>query len=383
MASRLFSVALLGSVLGGSGVAMGAQTDAPDAAKTKVTVTTVTDKLSHPWGLQVLPDGRYLVTERDGALRVVSQQGAVTAPVDGMPNVVNKGQGGLLDVLLAPDYATSGTIFFSYAEPRGNFRNGTTVVRAKLTLEGQSGRVEDGEIIFRQEPAATSFHHFGSRLAFDNAGALLVTTGERGGLSELSQDLGTHLGKVIRIMPDGSVPADNPFVNDDDKRPEVWSYGHRNMQGMTYDSATGTLWVTEHGPRGGDELNRVEKGKNYGWPVITYGIEYSGGKVGDGITAKEGMEQPVYYWKPSIGTSGLALYNGDLFKDWKGNLLAGGLAKPRLERLVLKDGAVVEKEVLLADLRERVRDVRIAPDGAVLVLTDGEPGKLLRLTPAP
>jgi glucose/arabinose dehydrogenase len=367
----------------GGGAALAAQTNAPDAPKTKVTVTTVTDKLSHPWGLQVLPDGRYLVTERDGALRVVSQQGAVTAPIDGMPNVVNKGQGGLLDVLLAPDYATSGTIFFSYAEPRGNFRNGTTVVRAKLTLEGQSGRVEDGQIIFRQEPAATSFQHFGSRLLFDNTGALLITTGERGSLSEMSQDLGTHLGKVIRIMPDGSVPPDNPFVKDDDKRPEVWSYGHRNMQGAAYDSATGTLWVTEHGPRGGDELNRVEKGKNYGWPVITYGIEYSGGKVGDGITAKEGMEQPVYYWKPSIGTSGLALYTGGLFKDWEGNLLAGGLAKPRLERLVLKDGAVAAKEVLLSDLRERVRDVRVAPDGAVLVLTDGDSGKLLRLTPAP
>lgn len=382
MASRLFSALwLVSAVMAVGGAALAAQTNAPDAPKTKITVTTVTGKLSHPWGLQVLPDGRYLVTERDGALRVVSQQGAVTAPIDGMPNVVNKGQGGLLDVLLAPDYATSGTIFFSYAEPRGNFRNGTTVVRAKLTLEGQSGRVEDGQIIFRQEPAATSFLHFGSRLAFDNTGALLITTGERGSLSEMSQDLGTHLGKVIRILPDGSVPLDNPFVKDDDKRPEVWSYGHRNIQGAAYDSATGTFWVTEHGPRGGDELNRVEKGKNYGWPVITYGIEYSGGKVGDGITAKASMEQPVYYWKPSIGTSGLALYNGGLFKDWHGNLLAGGLAKARLERLVLKDGAVVAKEVLLADLRERVRDVRVAPDGAVLVLTDGDPGKLLRLTP--
>lgn len=384
MASRRFSALMLGfAAFAGSRAALAVSTDAPDAPKTKVAVTTVTDKLSHPWGLQVLPDGRYLVSERNGTLRVVSAQGAVTAPIDGMPNVVNKGQGGLLDVLLAPDYEKTGTIFFSYAEPRGNFRNGTTVVRAKLTLEGQSGRVEDGEIIFRQEPAATSFRHFGSRLAFDNTGALLITTGERGDLSELSQDLGTHLGKVIRIMPDGSVPPDNPFVKDDDKRPEVWSYGHRNMQGAAYDSATGTLWVTEHGPRGGDELNRVEKGKNYGWPVITYGREYSGGKVGAGITAKKGMEQPVYYWKPSIGTSGLALYKGDLFKDWQGNLLAGGLAEPRLERLVLKDGAVAAKEVLLSDLGERVRDVRVAPDGSVLVLTDGDPGKLLRLTPAP
>lgn len=383
MASRFFSVlAFAVAAAGLPGPATAAQTNAPAAPKTKVAVATVTDKLSHPWGLQVLPDGRYLVTERDGAMRVISPQGAVTAPIDGLPNVVNKGQGGLLDVLLAPDYATTGTIFFSYAEPRGNFRNGTTVVRAKLVLEGQSGRIEDGQIIFRQEPAATGFHHFGSRLVFDNAGALLITMGERSTLSKMSQDLGTHLGKVIRVMPDGSVPPDNPFVKDDDKRPEVWSYGHRNMQGAVYDHDTGTLWVTEHGPRGGDELNRVEKGKNYGWPVITYGMEYSGGKVGAGITAKEGMEQPVYYWKPSIGTSGLALYKGDLFKDWKGNLLAGGLAKPRLERLILKDGLVTAKEVLLADRAERVRDVRVAPDGSVLVLTDGDPGKLLRLTPS-
>lgn len=391
MASRLFlalilclaALVLCLAALAGAETATAAQTNAPDAPKTKLTVTVVTDKLSHPWGLQVLPDGRYLVTERGGTMRVVTPEGAVTAPIDGMPNVVDKGQGGLLDVLLAADYKSTGTIFFSYAEPRGNFRNGTTVVKAKLVLEGQSGRIEDGTIIFRQEPGATGFHHFGSRLLFDNSGALLITTGERSTLSELSQDLGTHLGKVIRIMPDGSVPPDNPFVKDDDKRPEVWSYGHRNMQGAAYDRETGTLWVTEHGPRGGDELNRVEKGKNYGWPVITYGVQYSGAKVGAGITAKDGMEQPVYYWKPSIGTSGLALYTGDLFKDWKGNLLAGGLAKPRLERLVLKDGAVTAKEVLLSDRGERVRDVRVAPDGAVLVLTDGEPGKLLRLTPAP
>ena len=383
MASRLLSVLVLVVLAAGSPSPAGAaQTNAPDAPKTKVAVATITDKLSHPWGRQVLPGGRFLVTERDGAMRVVSPQGAVTAPVDGLPNVVNKGQGGLLDVLLAPDYATTGTIFFSYAEPRGNFRNGTTVVRAKLVLEGQSGRIEDGQIIFRQEPAATGFLHFGSRLTFDNTGALLITTGERSTLSQMSQDLGTHLGKVIRIMPDGSAPPDNPFVKDDDKRPEVWSYGHRNMQGAAYDSETGTLWVTEHGPRGGDELNRVEKGKNYGWPIITYGKEYSGGKVGAGITAKEGMEQPIYYWKPSIGTSGLALYRGDLFKGWNGNLLAGGLAKPQLERLVLKDGAVAAKEVLLSDLGARIRDVRVAPDGSVLVLTDGDPGKLLRLTPA-
>jgi glucose/arabinose dehydrogenase len=230
----------------------------------------------------VLPDGRYLVTERNGTLRVVSAQGAVTAPIDGMPNVVNKRPG-----WLARRAAGAGLredrhhlLLVRRAARQLSQRHHGGACQAD-PRRSERTRVEDGEIIFRQEPAATSFRHFGSRLAFDNTGALLITTGERGDLSELSQDLGTHLGKVIRIMPDGSVPPDNPFVKDDDKRPEVWSYGHRNMQGAVYDSATGTLWVTEHGPRGGDELNRVEKGKNYGWPVITYGREYSGGKVGD------------------------------------------------------------------------------------------------------
>jgi glucose/arabinose dehydrogenase len=329
----------------------------------------------------VLPDGRFLVTERAGRMRIVTPEGKVSDPIAGLPHVVHRGQGGLLDVLLAPDFASSGLIYFTYAEPRGGFSNGTAAVRAKLILEGAGGRIEDGEIIFRQQPAAASFYHFGSRLAFDTTGALFITTGERDDLREAAQDLTTHLGKVIRIAPDGSIPPGNPYASNKDYRPEVWSYGHRNVQGAAVDPATGKLWITEHGPKGGDELNQAEAGKNYGWPVITYGIEYSGKPVGRGMIRKEGLEQPVYYWKPSIGTSGLAFYTGGLFKDWNGNLLAGGLAGERLERLVLKDGQVIAVEHLLAGRDERVRDVRIGPGGEVYVLTDGEPGKLLRLTP--
>lgn len=385
MASRPFSatvlaMALLAAPLAGPGTAQAAQTNAPAAPKTKFAVAVVSNRLANPWGLQVLPDGRYLVTERAGAMRLVTPEGKVSAPVAGLPHVVAKGQGGLLDILIAPDFASSGTIYFSYAEPRGGFRNGTSVVRAKLVLEGESGRIENGEVIFRQEPAAAGFYHFGSRLVFDKSGALFITTGERSDLRDAAQDLGTHLGKVVRIMPDGSVPPDNPFVTADDKRPEIWSYGHRNIQGAALDPATGKLWITEHGPRGGDELNLAEAGKNYGWPVITYGQEYSGRAVGKGLKAQDGMEQPVYYWRPSIGTSGLAVYDGALFPGWKGNILAGGLSRNTLQRLVLTDGVVTAAEVLLSG-GDRIRDVRVAPDGSVLVLTDDDPGKLLRLTP--
>ncbi len=369
------SVALLTS-------ARAEQTNAPAAPQTAIQVKEIAKGLQNPWGLQFLPDGRMLVTERPGRMRLISPDGKISDPVEGLPNVVNKGQGGLLDVLLARDFATSGTVYFSYSEPRGYFSNGTSVVRAKLVLEGDSGKITGGEVIFRQEPAARSFFHFGSRLVWDNNGALFVTLGERADLSEGAQDLGTHLGKIIRIFPDGSSPKDNPFESSDDKRPEIWSYGHRNVQGAALDPNTGRLWTTEHGAMGGDELNHPEAGKNYGWPVITYGINYDGKKIGDGITAKDGMEQSVYYWKPSIGTSGLAFYNGDLFKTWKGNLLAGGLSGRRLERLVLDGDKVVAVEHLLPDRKERIRDVRTGPEGAVYVLTDDNAnGKLLKLVP--
>jgi aldose sugar dehydrogenase len=361
--------------------ALAEQTNAPAAPRTALKVEEIATGLDHPWSLQFLPDDRYLVTERPGRIRIVSADGAISPAIAGLPRVMNSGQGGLLDILLAPDFEKSGTIYFSFAEPRSLFKNGTSVARARLVLEGNSGHLEDLKIIFRQEPAIASSAHFGSRLVFDKTGALFVTTGERYTEKASAQDLTTHLGKVIRIMPDGSLPKDNPYYAQNSKLNDIWSYGHRNLQGAALDPATGQLWTTEHAAKGGDELNHPEAGKNYGWPVITWGTDYDGSKIGEG-TAKDGMEQPVYYWKPSIGTSGLTFYTGELFKDWKGNLLAGGLSGGVLERLVLKDGQVTAVEHLLTDRQERIRDVRQGPDGAVYVLTDDSNGKLLRLTPS-
>jgi aldose sugar dehydrogenase len=374
----------LGSIAGGT-TAGAEQTNAPSAAKTALTVTEIATGLQNPWGLQFLSGGRYLVTERPGRLRIISPDGALSAPVTGVLPVMNSGQGGLLDVLLSPDFETSGTLFLSFAEPRGLFKNGTSVARARLVIDGTNARLEDVKIIFRQEPAIASGYHFGSRLVFDKSGALFVTTGERATEKDSAQDLATDLGKVIRILPDGAIPKDNPFVGQDGKqpeaRPEIWSYGHRNLQGAALDPASGQLWTTEHAAKGGDELNHPEAGKNYGWPIIAWGTDYDGSPIGEGLTAKPGLEQPVYYWNPSIGTSGLAFYTGSLFKGWTGNILAGGLAGGVLERLVLDGGKVVAVEHLLTERRERIRDVRAGPDGAVYVLTDSPQGKLLRLTP--
>jgi glucose/arabinose dehydrogenase len=288
------------------------------------------------------------------------------------------GQGGLLDVLLAPDFATSALIYFSYGEPRGEGTNGTSVARARLVLEGDGGRLEDLQVIFRQQPAIDSGHHFGSRLVWAKDGTLFITTGERNKLRAEAQNPANDIGKVIRINADGSVPADNPRLPG--WAPEVWSIGHRNMQGAAIRPETGQLYTVEHGARGGDELNHPEKGKNYGWPVITYGIDYSGAKIGEG-TEKEGMEPAVYYWVPSIATSGLAFYEGDLFPEWKGNAFVGGLAGAHLERLVFDGDTVVVAEKLLQDEGKRIRDVRSGPDGALWVLTDEENGEVLRITP--
>jgi aldose sugar dehydrogenase len=359
--------------------AVAEQTNAPAVPQTAIKVEEIATGLDHPWSVQFLPDGRILVTERPGRMRLISKDGKLSAPISGMPDVVHGGQAGLLDVLLAQDFATSGLIYVSFSEPRGNFQNGTTVARFQLKLEGDSGTLSGGTSIFRQQPAIAGRHHFGSRLVWAKDGTLFITLGERATEMESAQDLGTHLGKVIRVNADGSIPKDNPFVGKDGARPEIWSYGHRNVQGAALDPATGQLWTTEHAAKGGDELNHPEAGKNYGWPVVTWGTDYDGSKIGEG-TEKDGMEQPVYYWKPSIGTSGLAFYTGELFKDWKGNLLAGGLSGGVLERLVLKDGQVTAVEHLLTDRQERIRDVRVGPDGAIYVLTDDPEGKLLRVT---
>ena len=357
----------------------GVITNAPPPAKpSQIKVETVAKGLENPWGLQFLPDGRMLVSERPGRLRIVSKDGKLSKPVAGVPEVAAVGQGGLLDVLLAPDFAKSGTIYFSYSEPRGWFQNGTSVARAKLALDGEGGHLEDIKVIFQQQPAANSELHFGSRLVWAGDGTLFVTTGERYKLREEAQNPANDIGKIIRINPDGTVPDDNPRLKG--WAPEVWSIGHRNVQGAALRPETGALYTVEHGARGGDELNHPEKGKNYGWPVIAYGIDYSGAKLGEG-TARKGMEQPLYYWVPSIATSGLAFYTGDLFPDWKGNAFVGGLMGQHMERLVLDGDKVVAAEMLLGDEGKRIRDVRQGPDGALWVLTD-DTGEVLRIVPA-
>jgi len=357
---------------------LAAITDAPPTAKpSKIKVETFASGLEHPWGIQFLPDGRLLVTERPGRMRLVTKDGRLSPPLAGVPEVAAEGQGGLLDVLLAPDFEKSHIIYFSYAEPRDAGKNGTSVARARLVFDGDGGKLEDVKVIFRQEPAAKSAHHFGSRLVWAKDGTLFVTTGERNSLRDQSQNPANDIGKVIRINADGTIPADNPKL--EGWAPEVWSIGHRNMQGAALRPDTGTLYVVEHGAQGGDELNHPEAGKNYGWPVITYGIDYSGAKIGEG-SKKAGMEPAVYYWVPSIATSGLAFYTGNLFPDWKGNAFVGGLAGTQVQRLVLEGSEVVAAETLLEDQGKRIRDVRQGPDGALWLLTD-DSGEVLRVTP--
>ncbi len=358
--------------------ALAVQTKAPAAPRTAITVNSIAKGLNHPWGLQFLPDGRMVVSERAGPIRIVARDGKISPPIAGVPKADVRGQGGMLDVALAPDFATSGLLFFSLSEPRGGSRNGTSVGRGRLVLDGNGGRLEDVKIIFQQDPAYASTMHFGSRLVFDRGGNLFVTTGDRYSARNEAQNPANHLGKVIRITADGKAPADNPKL--EGWRPEIWSIGHRNGQAAALHPESGKLWTVEHAARGGDELNIPEKGKNYGWPIITYGRDYSGAKIGEG-TAKAGLEQPVYYWDPSPAPSGATFYTGDLFPGWKGNLLVGALAGQALHRLVLDGEQVVAEEILLND-RARIRDVRQGPDGAVWLLTDDPQGEVLRVAPA-
>jgi glucose/arabinose dehydrogenase len=357
--------------------AIAAQTDAPAAPPTRVTVETVARGLEHPWALQFLPDGRMLVTERPGRMRIVAKDGSLSEPIAGVPAVAARQQGGLLDFVLAPDFASSRTIYFTYAEPREGSVNGTAAASARLLEDGGKTRLEDVRVIFRQEPGLASGLHFGSRIAIAPDGKLFITLGERFQM-QYAQDLSRHWGKVVRINPDGSVPPDNPFVGREKARPEIWSYGHRNPQAAAIHPQTGELWVIEHGARGGDEVNIPRKGLNYGWPVISYGVHYSGEKIPQ---KREGMEQPLYYWDPSIAPSGMAFYTSDKFPQWRGNLLTGALAKTHLTRLVLEGETVVAEEQLLNDLGERIRDVRQGPDGAIYVATDSPNGRILRVTP--
>ncbi len=335
---------------------------------------TIAQGLKFPWSMAWLPDGRMLVTEKPGRLRIVSRSGKISPPVKGLPVIAYGGQGGLLDVVVDPDFASGRTIFFSFTEAgKGGF--GTAVARAEL----RDGRLEKVKIIFRQWPKSQSGRHFGSRIVIARDGLLYITIGDRGE-RERAQDRSVNRGQVIRIDKNGAVPEDNPFVGKPPFRPEIFTYGHRNPQGATLHPQTGKLWIHEHGARGGDEINIIEAGRNYGWPVIAYGVHYSGLKIGEG-THKSGMEQPLYYWDPSIAPSGMAFYTGDKFPGWKGNLLVGALKYRLLVRLSLKGEKVVAEERLLKGLKARIRDVRQGPDGFVYLLTDAANGKILRIEP--
>lgn len=341
----------------------------------RVRLTTVARGLEHPWSVAFLPDGRMLVTERPGRLRIVGPDGRVGAPLPGVPDVSASGQGGLLDVALDPGFADNRRIYLSYAE-RGPGGAGTAVARARLA----EGGLEGLEVVFRQEPKVGGGNHFGSRLAFARDGRLFVTLGERNRRDE-AQSLGNHLGAVVRIAPDGSVPEDNPFVGVAGARPEIWSYGHRNVQGAALHPETGQLWTVEHGPRGGDELNTPRAGRNYGWPVIGYGRHYNGARIGVGHR-KEGLEQPVHYWDPSIATSGLTFYTGDAMPAWRGSLFVAGLTGRLVSRLELDGIRVIRQERLFEAFGRRIRDVRQGPDGKLYLLTDEQQGELIRVDPA-
>jgi glucose/arabinose dehydrogenase len=376
----LLSAPLAGVVLAvvGFDPAARAADEIVHAEAAAVKVTEVARGFATPWSLAFLPDGRMLVTERPGRLRLVTAEGAVSAPLAGVPEVQARGQGGLLDVVLSPDFTRDRTIFLSFAQPTAGGAR-TAVARAKLDLDAL--RLTEVKIVFAQKDDPPGNSHWGSRLVFGRDGNLFVTLGDRFDHRDRAQDLGSHLGKIVRIRPDGSVPADNPFVKRKGALPEIWSYGHRNVQGAALHPETGELWIHEHGPQGGDEVNRVRAGRNYGWPVITYGREYvTGFRIGEG-TERADVEPPVRQWTPSIAPSGMAFYTGDAFPQWHGNLFAGALKFRLLARLALDGDRVMHEERLLADYGKRIRDVRQGPDGRLWLLEETD-GRLLRLDPA-
>jgi glucose/arabinose dehydrogenase len=367
--------------------AFAGQTDAPEQKLgVAFDVVTVAEGLQNPWGLAFLPGGKMLVTERPGRLRVLSADGKLSPAVTGLPPVHARGQGGLLDIALDPAFAKNNLIYWSYAEPRENNENNTAVARGKFVDDPAAPRVDDVQVIYHQAPSFASNLHFGSRLVFGRDGTLFVTQGDRSNIPGRmqAQQMDSGIGKLVRINADGSIPKDNPFVGKQGARPEIWSIGHRNIQSAALHPSTGELWEVEHGTRGGDELNIARKGKDYGWPTIAYGIEYQGGQITGGIQQQAGMEQPIYYWDPIIGPSGMAFYTGSLFPQWKGNLFVGGHGTRDLVRLTLDGEKIVGEERLLKDLQpkpEAIRDVRVGPDGALYLLTDGTAGRVLKLVP--
>ncbi|KFJ09848.1 glucose / Sorbosone dehydrogenase family protein [Delftia acidovorans] len=359
------------------------------AGSPNLSTEIVAEGLEHPWAVAFLPDGRHLVTERPGRMRIVQGDGRLGAPLAGLPAVEAAGQGGLLDVVLDSDFARNRQLYFCYSEPGSgadSSKNSTALASARLSDD--ASRLEQVKVLFSQRPKYASALHFGCRIVErmvegKSDGTLFLALGERSRYKEEAQNLKSHLGKIVRIAKDGSVPGDNPFAGRADARPEIWSYGHRNAQGAAL-GPDGSLWMHEHGPQGGDEVNRPEAGKNYGWPVITHGENYGGGKIGAGITRKEGMEQPQHYWVPSIAPSGMAFVTSDRYgPQWKGSLVVGSLKFQRLERLTVRSGKVTASEQVLPRLGQRVRDVRQGPDGWLYLLTDAQDGQLLRVTATP
>ena len=366
---------------------------APQAHAQEVRADTVAWGLQNPWALAFLPDGRFLVTERAGRLRLLAADGKALATVAGLPEIAAGGQGGLLDVVTDSDFARNRMLYFCYSEPAATGpANSTALASARLSPDG--ARLEHLKVLFSQKPKVASSAHFGCRIVESRApgangqpdGMLFLTLGERFSRKEDAQKLDNHHGKIVRIHKDGSVPADNPFAGKAGASPEIWSYGHRNAQGATL-APDGTFWMHEHGPQGGDEINLPRPGANYGWPEITYGENYGGGKIGEGLSRKSGMEQPLHYWVPSIAPSGMAFLTSERYgKAWKGNLFVGSLKFSYLDRIELSapfGGKVVREHKLLADVGERIRDVRQGPDGLLYVLTDSSNGKLIRLLPEP
>ena len=351
------------------------------AAMAQIRPETISTGLENPWGVTFLPGGRFVVTERAGRLRLIAADGKVGAPIAGLPAIAAGGQGGLLDVLADSGFDKNRTLYFCFSEPAAGGGSGNSTALASTQLSADGTRLENLKIIFSQQPKVASRNHFGCRIVEARDGTLFLTLGDRFSRKEDAQKLDNHIGKVVRIAKDGSAPRDNPFVSRAGALPEIWSYGHRNGQGAAL-APDGRFWMTEHGPQGGDEINIPQAGRNYGWPVITYGENYGGGKIGEGITERSGMEQPLHYWVPSIATSGMAFLASDRYgAAWKGNLFVGSLKFGYLDRIELKDGKVVAEHKLLADDRARIRDVKQGPDGLLYVLTDESDGKLLRLRP--
>jgi aldose sugar dehydrogenase len=342
-------------------------------APVAVNIEVIASGLNHPWGMAFLPNGQLLVTERVGRLRIISTDGNISKPLKGVPAVLSKGQGGLLDVVLDPDFSNNRIIYLSYAEPQLN-KAGTAVAKAKLV----NTALENVEVIFRQHPRTEGANHFGSQLVFAPDGNLFITLGDRFDYMDEAQQVDNHLGKVVRIKRNGSAPRNNPFAKNSEAMPEIWSYGHRHIQGAAIHPESGKLWIHEHGPRGGDEINIPEPGKNYGWPKASYGIHYWLAPIKD-EHAEQGFEEPIYYWTPSIAPSGMLFYTGELFPEWRNNLFIGALAGRHLVRLVIKDNKILREEKLLKD-SARIRDVAQGPEGAIYLLTDEENGKLLKLT---